>query len=156
MTQLLNPIDLSEFKHLQTDICYLEDRRPSGRIEELENIFYGNRLNRCNAANLSPDEKKSKGYRDGLKSVQTQSLHNDPHYNTGWALGDPERQRLQLAEEGLAIIYGDADISRVLPDLVLWQGRKLPHEIVEIRYFADEKQYNLCASVELIDRELPF
>lgn len=151
MTQVLNSIESPKAKALETD-----DNRGSGRITETANILYGNRLNRCTPAHLAPDEKVSKGYRDGLAGVQSSALHSDPHYRKGWDLGYAERQRTQLAAEGLTIIYGHEDLSRVLPGLDLWQSRKQKGEVVEIRYFTDERRYALCASVELVDRELPF
>jgi len=74
MTQTFSPVDLP--KHLEED-------RGSGRFDYL----YGNGKNATQTRQLSPDELLSKGYRDGLKSVMTSSMGDDPNYLKGWDMG---------------------------------------------------------------------
>lgn len=157
MTQLLNPIALTEAKYLEVDVRYLKNRRSFGRIDhETESILYGNRLNRCNPANLSPTELKSKGYRDGFAGVFSSALSNNSHYSNGWDLGYADRQVHLLQQDGLVIVFGDSNINKILSALPIWEAKKLEGETVEIRHLTAEKRYVLCASVSLMDRELHF
>lgn len=155
MTQLLNSIELIETKPLE-----INAHRVSGRIEaETDLILYGSnhpRLNRCNPANLSLIEKKSKGYRDGFAGVSSVALSQDPHYSSGWDVGYADRQIHLLHQDDLGIVFGDSDIEKVLAGLPVWQAKAIAGETVEIRYLTAEKRYVLCASVSCIDRELAF
>ncbi|MBN8564113.1 MAG: hypothetical protein J0L70_26610 [Leptolyngbya sp. UWPOB_LEPTO1] len=155
MTQLLSSIGRAKAKQLKIDAY-----RVSGRIEaETDLIFYGSnhpRLNRCNPANLSPIEKKSKGYRDGFAGVSSAALSQDPHYSSGWNVGYADHQIYLLQQDGLSIVFGDPDLDKVLTGLSVWQAKAIGGETVEIRYFATEQRYVLCTSISLLDRELDF
>jgi hypothetical protein len=156
MTQLLQPNakrgvnnDHSEPKHLECDA-----ERGSGRFDYL--YATNPRLNRCNPAFLSPDELKSKGFRDGVAGVRSQNLGHDPHYNNGWILGYADRQRQQIIADGLSIVWTSTDLSEVLDRVPQWSGLAQWNEFVEVRSLTDTHEYLLCVSTSLLDRDLPF
>lgn len=155
MTQLLSPIELAKAKLLE-----INAHGASGCIEAKNDlILYGynhSRLNRCTPANLSPIEKKSKGYRDGFAAVSSVVLSKDLHYSSGWDVGYADRQIHLLQQDGLGVVFGDPSIEKVLTGLPVWQAKAIEGETVEIRYLIPEKRYVLCASVSFIDRELDF
>lgn len=151
MTQLLKPIDLSEVKHLETDVRYLET----------ENILYGSsrpQLNRANPTNLAPGEKLSKGYRDAVKGVMSSNLADDPHYLKGWDIAYADLKDIdeQIKQAGLAICYGLNRLSDARADLSLHQKQVQADERIVIWFDSVRGQYLLCASPTFVDREMPF
>jgi len=152
MTQLLNPIELSEVKHLETDVRYLD--------RETENILYGSSNPAKNLATRqpSPDEKLSKGYRDGIKGVMLSSLSSDSYYLKGWDLGyaDAQATEAKIKQAGLVILYGLDCVADAISNFNFYRSRVQAGEKLVIWYDTNADRYLLCASPSFFDRELPF
>jgi hypothetical protein len=152
MTQLLNPIDYSEIKHLETDVRHLA-------TEELANILYGSICPQKNCAfprNPSPDELRNKGYQDGFRGVSSQSLCDNPFYDEGWKLGYADHQKKQILDRGLVVILQLRTLNIAIAQQNDWATRAQDGEVVELTFMTDLREYWLCASQSLVDREILF